>query len=458
MRIDRLSATDLTNLAVEAADTPAHIGGLLVVDGGALLDADGRLRMTIVRAGIERRLDRVPKLRKVVYRPGLLAGRSLWVDDPAFAIDRHVDVAEVAAPGGEEQLLRLTERLMVPLLSRSRPLWRLWFVTGLPSGRVAMIIKLHHAVADGLAAVQMLRSLLDLPEPADTAPGGWRAAPPPGWSALVGDNLLERSAAVARTARRLADPAAVRRAVGSVPAGWRGIARSWGAPRTSLNVPIGPRRRFAVVRLDLAAVKETAHAYGGKVNDVILNLVAGGLRALLVARGESVDGLTLRVAVAVSTRSPTEKGQEGNRAGGIVVRLPLGERHPGARQRVIAAESRRAKSEQFPGGEQCFIVFLARSGLMRRFTRHQHLTNVIESNVVGWPEPITVLGAPVLDVVPVSLLAGNLTLSFLALSYAGCLTITVCADAERHPDLPVLLVAMRTDWTVLADPIVPEAV
>lgn len=99
-RFDRLSATDLTNLAVEAADTPAHIGALLVVDGGALLDADGRLRMTIVRAGIERRLDRVPKLLKVVYRPGLLAGRSLWVDDPAFAIDRHVDVAEAAAPGG----------------------------------------------------------------------------------------------------------------------------------------------------------------------------------------------------------------------------------------------------------------------------------------------------------------------------------------------------------------------
>ncbi|PWU47175.1 hypothetical protein DLE60_19280 [Micromonospora globispora] len=86
------------------------------------------------------------------------------------------------------------------------------------------------------------------------------------------------------------------------------------------------------------------------------------------------------------------------------------------------------------------------------------MTNVIESNVVGWPEPIIVLGAPVLDVVPVSLLAGNLTLSFLALSYAGCLTITVCADADRHPDLPVLLAAMRTDWTVLADPIVPEAV
>jgi diacylglycerol O-acyltransferase len=106
----------------------------------------------------------------VVYRPGPLAGRPLWIDDPAFTIDHHVDVAVVPPPGGEEELLRLTERLMAPLLDRSRPLWRLWFITGLATGHVAILIKLHHAVADGLAAVRLIGALLDLPDPAGTTP------------------------------------------------------------------------------------------------------------------------------------------------------------------------------------------------------------------------------------------------------------------------------------------------
>jgi hypothetical protein len=217
-----------------------------------------------------------------------------------------------------------------------------------------------------------------------------------------------------------------------------------------LNAPIRPRRRIAVVRLDLARAKEISHGYGGKVNDLVLNLIASGLRALLVARGEPVDGLVLHAAVAVSLRTQAESDQAGNRAGIVVVRLPLHEPDPGARLRTIAAETAVAKRGQLAANEQHLMVFLARSGLMRYFTRRQRLSNLIESNVTGPSEPIRVLGVPVQELIPVGVIAGNLAIAFLAFSYAGRLTVTVWCDAARFPDLPVLVEAMNRDWTELA--------
>jgi hypothetical protein len=123
---------------------------------------------------------------------------------------------------------------------------------------------------------------------------------------------------------------------------------------------------------------------------------------------------------------------------------------PRARQHRIVAETTCAKREQYAGTGQYFLIWLARIGLMRWFSRRQRLSNVMESNVTGPAEQITMLGAPVVDVIPVGVLAGNLTLAFLAFSYAGNLTVTVCADSDRHPDLSVLVDALRADWAALS--------
>jgi diacylglycerol O-acyltransferase / wax synthase len=204
-----------------------------------------------------------------------------------------------------------------------------------------------------------------------------------------------------------------------------------------------------VLRLDLAEVKAVAHRHGGKANDVVLDLVAGGVRALLRSRGEPVDGLSLHVTVAVSLRAPGQPTEAGNRSGGYLVRLPVGPPDPATRLRLIRAETARAKRSQLATAANVVLVRVARTGLLRYFTRRQRMANLIESNVAGPPEPIRVLGAPLLDLVPVGVLAGNLALSFLALSYAGQLTVTVRADADRYPDLTVLLAAMQRDWHAL---------
>jgi diacylglycerol O-acyltransferase / wax synthase len=457
-RFGRLSADDLSNLAVEATDTPMHVGALLVLDGRTLLDIDGTALLAEIRSAIEAGLDRVPLLRTVIYRPGPFAGRPLWADDPAFRVDRHVDQIRLSPPGDEEQLLRLTERLMQPRLDRAHPLWQVWVVTGLPDRRLAVVVKLHHAVADGLTALRLVATLLDRPVP-EPAPAGstWTPAPPPRWAALCRDNLSGHARAAARLPRRLADRRAWQRAGRSARAGWLTLTRAHGAPRTSLNAPIGPHRRMAVIRMDLAAAKAVGHRHRATVNDLVLSLIAGGLRGLLLSRGEAVDRVALRATVAVSLRTAADDGTAGNRTGGLVVRLPVAAVGPEARLELVRQETATAKRDQAATAEPQFVQWLARSGLIRAVTRHQHITNLIESNVTGPADEIRVLGAPVLDLIPIGVLAGNLTIAFLAFSYHGRLTVTVWCDADRYPDLAVLVEAMNRDWASLSGPGSPRA-
>jgi diacylglycerol O-acyltransferase len=441
----RLSASDLTNLSVEAADTPMHVGALIVLESAPLVDAAGQLRLDDIRHQIQSRLGLVPRLRQIVCRPGPLAGGRLWIDDPAFRIDRHVRLVGPPSSYDQQALLRLAEDLMAPRLDRAHPMWRMWFVTGMPAGQVAVVVALHHAIADGLAAVQLLTSVLDQSATAITEP--WVPATPPRWAELVTDNTQTRAAAV----RRLAHGSTMARTASAVAATWRGLVRSRRAPPTSLNGPIGARRQLDVLRIDLAAAKYVAHAHGGKVNDVLLAIAAGGLRGLLRARGESTDKLQLHAAVPVSLRAPQMPADPGNQSGIIVVRIPVYEADASQRLRLICAESGLAKQGQTPAAAQGLLVWSARLGLLRWFTRHQHLTNIVESSVVGPPEPIFLLNARVLDLVPIGALAGNLAVSFLTLSYAGQLTIAVRADADRFPDLSILLEAMTHEWRALVD-------
>ena len=427
----RLRAADLLNLAVETKDSPANEGAVLVLDVSRVADVDHVLRQ------LQARLARVPQLRRTIHRPGLLGGRPLWVDDPSFDIERHVDRVEVRPPGDEAALLELAARLMVPLLDRAEPLWHLWVVTGLAHGRLAIVLKLHHVMADGLAALNLLASL------ASEAGTPFERIPTPSWRDLVHDNLRAKLGAL-----RQVSAVRVAAAIGGF---YRMLRASRGAPRTSLNAPIGPNRRLAVLRFELAEVKQLAHAHGGKVNDVILALAAGGLRTLLITRGEPVQGIRLHVGIAVSLRGREDPADGGNRTGAYMVRLPVGSADPVTRLRQIAAASVQAKSHQVPTAGHTLLMLLARLGLVRRFTRHQHFTNIMESNIAGPQDPIVLFGAPVVDLVPVSNLTGNLALGFLALSYAGRLNVTVQADADLYPDLPVLVDALRQEWAALLD-------
>lgn len=447
-RVPRLTAYDQHCLRVETPARPLHLGILALLEDGALVDQLGRLRLADLRREIDRRTTGIPELRRVVFRAGRLAGGPLWVDDPTFRIDDHVAEVAVSGPGDEAALLALTEQLLARPLDRSRPFWRMWFVTGLEGGRLAVLVAVHHALADGVTAMRLVRSLLEPGLPPVALPP-WEppvAAAPPAWGELVRDNTQATLAA----ALRLARPGTWRRVLDVIRYMRQASALSRRMPASSLNAPVGPRRRLATVRLDLAAARRVARTHGCGVNDVVLSLVAGGVRALLDARGEPVARLRPRVGIAVALFSPGHGREAGNDIGTLHVPLPLAEPDPGARMPLIAAERARAKLSPMVAGEPLVRAWLGRFGVVRRSMEQQRLVNLSETYLPGPPTPIEVLGARLIDLLPVAPLAGNLGLSFVALSYAGRLVVTVRADADQFPDLDVLSAAMERDWDALA--------
>lgn len=445
--IRRLTAYDQHCLRVERSDRPLQMGVLAVLGGRGLLDAEGRLPIDAIRRAIDRRLVHVPELRRIVHYPGPLAGGPTWVDDPAFGIERHVTAVDLPPPGDEAALLSLVERLVASPLERSRPLWRMWFISGTEEGPVVLLVVIHHALADGRTAMRMVRTLLDGEDlGAESGPSPpTEVAPPSPWRALTADHLRS----IAASARRVVAPSTWRQLAPVIRYGRRAVALGREPSVVSLNAPVGPRRRLAVMRLDGATARATARSACASINDLVLCIVTAGLRALLRDRGELSGRMRPRAGVAVALFSADRSGQPGNDIGTMLVPLPVDEDEPAVRLAHIAAASARARGDPSIAIEPTLRAWVRRIGGARTL-EHQRLVNLHETFLPGPPRPIRALGAEVVDLVPIAPLAGNLALSVVALSYAGRITIAVRADADAFPDLDVLIVAMERDWRRLA--------
>jgi WS/DGAT/MGAT family acyltransferase len=360
-----------------------------------------------------------------------------------------VHAARVGPPGDEASLLRTAELLLRPLLDRSHPLWELWFLTGLAGGRLAVLFKVHHAVADGLAAIALMTSLLDRePGAADPPRTGWRPTPAPPAPALLADTVRDRAGAAASI---LGHPVRLARGLAAVLAGAAGALRERsGAPRTSLNAIPGRSRLLRAVHLDLEPARAAAHAHAATVNDVLLAVVGGGLRDLLQARGELVAGMELKVSLPAALRRVGAARELGNEVGAKLVALPVAEADAGRRLERIAAATRAAKAAQRPAQVQGAMAVLAALGLLVPLVRRQRMVNTFVTNVPGPRDTLYLLGARVEAVLPVTGLAANITVLFAALSYRGRLEVVVDADAAACPDVDVLVAGMRRAWGSLA--------
>jgi diacylglycerol O-acyltransferase / wax synthase len=443
-RYQRLSVQDAGFLDLEHVGLPQHVAILAVAEGGPLHDPDGCLRLDAVRGEIAGRLQLVPRLRQRVLFPRLGQGLPLWVDDPAFDPANHVRAVQVPAPGGQRELLGLCDQLCLRLLDRARPLWELWLVTGLAEGRVGLVLKLHHTLADGLAAVQIAGVLLDGTPDVHRPVAPWQPRPTPSGWALVADNLAGCSAGLAATLARLRHPrklAAQARVLAGATQMAAGGRRH--QPRSLLRRPVGGRRRLAVVRAQLAVVKAVAHAHGATVNDLLLAAVTGGLRALLVARGLPTDGLILYASVPVALRARADTAALGNQVGLMIVPLPVGEPDPVQRlvQVARATTERKRRPERLASLRPVGSLTILRA--LNRYSRHQRIVDVFVTNVPGPQRPLYLLGARLLEAFPVVQVAGNVPLSVAVLSYAGQLNIGIQSDPDGCPDLDVFADGLR---------------
>lgn len=443
--LERLTASDLFLLLWDDYGWVTDIGGLAILDGSSLLDRDGRVRIEAVHRRLEPRLHLVPRFRQLLYRPRVGLGWPLWVDAPSFDPADHIRVHPVAAPGDQAQLLKACQELARRRLDPCRPLWELWLLPGLPERRVGAFLRLHHAFADGAAALAAFGTLLDLTADAPTpvAPP-WTPTPIPTAPDLLLDNLRRRREELRRGWSGLAHPdrtlGLARRAL---PA-WREVLTEERAPQTSLNRPVGTEHRLAIVRGRLDLTKQIAHLHDAKVNDVVLAAVAGGVRQLLASRGEDVQRLVQRAMVTITQHQDQPGQAQGNKPGWMMVPLPIGEPDPVRRLELIAAETAVRKHKARPEAGSGIFRFVAAQRLWYRQFPRQRSVNLVVTNVPGPPAPLYLAGARLLELFPVMPVMGNLTLVVAVLSYAGQLNFTAVGDLDGCPDVEVFAQGVRS--------------
>ena len=443
--IDRLSAGDLMQRAMEVGPLPMHIGAVLVLSG-----ADP----VAVRAALAERIPGVVRLRRRLMHTPPGCGRPVWVDDTTFDIARHVTTVECEAPGDEDALLRTAVPWYTTPLPSDRPLWRAVVVTGLRGGEVALVLVLHHVLADGIGGLAVLTSLVD-------------GAPTPAPVPFPTPAPSRRTLATDAWAARLRAGARVRAGVRGARAATTELGR--GRPPkvepSSLLRPLHAELRIALTRVDLAALRGAAKAHGATINDAVLVAVTGALRDLLARRGEQVSHLVVSVPVTgrpadavgpAEARDPARPAETtGNRVGIMPVRLrTAGE--PLERLAEVAALTRARKGSV--RGTSAAIsgpVFrlLGALGILRWLVRHQRMVSTFVTNVRGPAQRPSFAGAEVADVIPLGMVSGNVTVAFTVFSYAGTLTVAIAADPTWCTDLDVLQGLLQQALDELAHPL-----
>jgi WS/DGAT/MGAT family acyltransferase len=265
----------------------------------------------------------------------------------------------------------------------------MWLLTGLPDARVGLFIKMHHAIADGVAGVATLAAFFDpVPDPPEMSAPAWSPSPLPSTGELFRDNLRRRRREIDRALSALAQPiATARRLRRSWPAA-RELFAEGRAPRTSVNRRIGSDRRLAIIRGSLDVAKNIAHTHGATVNDVLMTAVAAGYADLLRSRCEPTEGVVLRAFVPVSLHREQPGEAQGNVDAGMLVPLPIGQRDNSRRLATIAAETAERKKKSRPPAGSMFRTVLLQRVFLRLMPR-QRFMNAYVANVPGPPSGCT---------------------------------------------------------------------
>jgi len=427
---DQLTALDATFLELEQADDSAlmHIGGALVFDR---LAGDGTPAVVKLRRHLEQRLDLLPRYRQKLDAPrtGGLVWPS-WERDQRFEIEAHVRHATLPSPGEEPELLSWVSDFYSHRLDRNRPLWEMVLLDGLANGRWALVWKTHHCLVDGVGSVGVVDLLLD------AEPAAHRPSPPdpprPTTLEEAGHRWLPRSPVPVRQAA-VAGLAAARAGAHALIHPRDALERSRevidllvhdeliAALRSSLNVPIGTTRRIAAASVELEQLQAIRAAHGGKLNDIVLCVAIGALRALLLARGEDPPRQGLRAQVPVNIRRQGDHGELGNRVSSLFIELPVAEPDPVRRYELVraAAEKRKASGQALGVSAVLGLTELAPPVLhasLARLLYAKRLFNITITNVPGTPRRLFAFGAPLLDVVPIVPLAAEHALGISAVS------------------------------------------
>ncbi|MEM9532169.1 MAG: wax ester/triacylglycerol synthase family O-acyltransferase [Pseudomonadota bacterium] len=445
-----LSGLDAAFLYLENARSPMHIGSVWLLDAA---DAPPDYGYEVFREHIRNRLPLAPLMRERLLEIPFNLTHAQWLRDPDFELDFHLPHVALPRPGGLEEIRDLATQYFSRPLNRSRPLWELTFVEGvdgvpgLAPGSWALISRVHHAAIDGGSGAELMGTLLDptrVPREVPTD-DGWEPEEPPSMAKLA----LGAAARLGIKTRSVG---------GFVKGAAAGAARLYGAarvarlkpptlpfsaPSTIFNAPISAQRTFWAVDLDLERIKALKNASPGvTVNDVVLAVCAGGLRAYL----EEKDALPDKPLVAmapISVRTRDQKGSMGNQVSAMLVGLETDVADPRRRLKRIHGNTTRSKTYAgaVPANRLIEMIPTATAALAARlYSRtaagdgRRPFFNLVITNVPGPQQPLYLAGARVVATYGTAPLIDGLGLILVIFSYAGRLSIGITSCTSVVPD------------------------
>jgi WS/DGAT/MGAT family acyltransferase len=437
--MEQLTALDAGFL--EAEDSDPHVS--LAVGAVSIVEGPAPSYDEFVSALAER-LPAIPRFSQVLRTHSLDLRPPEWVDDPHFEISRHVHRVALPHPGGDIELFEVVATLMERRLDRERPLWDCWIVEGLSDTRWAVLTKLHHCIADGIAATQLMARFSD-------------------------DDIGESFAAKIHAAQKSARQGSPLRTPTLNPFSWVSeIGRSaigaaaaaehvaWGAaelaasllspaPESSLNGPVTTMRRYSAARVRLADMRKVSKEFDVTLNDVALAAITSSYRAILLGRGEQPGRNSLRTLVPVSLRTVDQFNVADNRVSAMLPLLPVDEEDPVKQLRRVHDRLSRAKaSGQSEGGGAVVsavkrVPFALSAWTMRLAMRlPQRAVVALATNVPGPKGQQRLMGRRVLEILPIPPIALQLRTGIAMVSYAEHFVFGITADYDTAPDIEAL--------------------
>ena len=448
--MERLSGLDAGFLYMETPTAHMHTLKIAVVDPAG---STPPYSFQAVKDVLASRIHLLPPFRRRIVEVPLRVHHPVWIEDPDFDIDYHVRRVGCPAPGGPHEFCEMISDMASRPLDRGHPLWEIWVVEGLEDGRVGFVAKMHHTIADGLAAAALLANVMQT-VPEQPSPGSsWKPERIPSNKTLLFDAVAD----LGRDLRGL--PNLLRRTFEALTALRRHRTSSdvktplpFSTPRTSFNASLTPHRTFAMTTLSLADVKAVRSAFGVTVNDVVLAVCAGALRRYLSERGE-LPAKPLIAGVPVSTSTETRLG--GNRVSNMFVSLRTDLDDPVARLKAVQEVTKAAKVVHNILGTEMLADWSQRTPprpfawFMRLYSRkgwasrHRPPINLVVSNVPGPPGPLEIVGARLEGLSSVGPILEGIGLNITVWSYVGAMNFGIVSCRELMPDIWSLADALR---------------
>jgi diacylglycerol O-acyltransferase / wax synthase len=449
----RLNGVDALLLYTEAPEIHMHTLKIGILDVSEL---DGKFSFELFRRVAEPRLLALAPLRYQLVDVPLKLHHPMWVENPGIDFDHHVRRVSVPAPGGRRELDELIGDIAGTPLDRDRPLWEMYVAEGLVGDRVAIIHKVHHVLADGVASANQLGWAIQAEPPAFPAKAIHTEARERTNRGLVMAAGRDHARQIRRLPKLLADTA---RGVSKVRrrAKERGthpeLASNFAPPPTFLNHVVSPTRRFATAPLALADVKEAAKTLGVTINDVVLATVAGALRELLLKYDGTAD-TPLIAGVPVSYGDPDRLA--GNEFTYITPSLAVHVADPVERVRLTATATAIAKENHHLLGPSLipswmnFLPPAMAPPVFRWQSRRMEssmIFNLTVSNVPGPRERGSFGGAVISEIYSVGPLVAGSGMNVTVWSYVDQLNVSVLTDDLTTDDPHEVTDAMIRSFT-----------